>query len=282
VPGVIRVQSSHGVRLRVEVPRHVRRARTSSRRSGARLAGLHGLGPKDGKFKSRTFSVAPRTAGYEVVTEGKMLENAERICAEAVEHCTAPPVGVGLKDIVMTPNHAMLTIHEIVAHPTELDRVVGYEANYAGTSFVKMDDIGKRIMGSKLFNVTADRTMAGGMCTVGYDDDGVKSQSWPLVREGRLVGLQTNRETAHYIGEKESRGCTFATSWRNYPFLRMPNVHVEPGRRDRRRRTRSSPTRRTACSSTAAAATPSTSSASTASSAATRSGRSRTARRRGW
>ena len=67
------------------------------------------------------------------------------------------------------------------------------------------------------------------MCTVGYDDDGVKSQSWPLVREGMLVGLQTNRETAHYIGEKESRGCTFATSWRNYPFLRMPNVHVEPG-----------------------------------------------------
>jgi TldD protein len=184
---------------------------------------------KDGKFKSRTFTVAPRTAGYEVVTEGRMLENVERICAEAIEHCTAPPVGIGLKDIIMTPNHAMLTIHEIVAHPTELDRVVGYEANYAGTSFVKMDDIGKRVMGSKLFNVTADRTMAGGMCTVGYDDDGVKSQSWPLVREGTLVGLQTNRETAHYIGEKESRGCTFATSWRNYPFLRMPNVHVDAG-----------------------------------------------------
>jgi TldD protein len=184
---------------------------------------------KDGKFKSRTFSVAPRTAGYEVVTEGRMLENTERICAEAIEHCTAPPVGVGLKDLIMTPAHSMLTIHEIVAHPTELDRVVGYEANYAGTSFVKMDDIGKRMMGSKLFNVTADRTLAGGMCTVGYDDDGVKSQSWPLVREGRLVGLQTNRETAHYIGEKESRGCTFATSWRNYPFLRMPNVHVDPG-----------------------------------------------------
>lgn len=184
---------------------------------------------KDGKLKSRTFSVAPRSAGYEVVTGARMLENVERICAEAIEHCTAPPVGVGLKDIIMTPAHAMLTIHEIVAHPTELDRVVGYEANYAGTSFVKKDDIGKRIMGSKLFNVTADRTLEGGMCTVGYDDDGVKSQSWPLVREGRLVGLQTNRETAHYIGEKESRGCTFATSWRNYPFLRMPNVHVDPG-----------------------------------------------------
>jgi TldD protein len=129
----------------------------------------------------------------------------------------------------MTPAHAMLTIHEIVAHPTELDRVVGYEANYAGTSFVTKDDIGKRIMGSKLFNVTCDRTMEGGMCTVGYDDDGVKSQQWPIIKEGRLVDLQTNRETAHYIGQNFSRGCTFATSWRNYPFLRMPNVHVEPG-----------------------------------------------------
>ena len=80
-----------------------------------------------------------------------------------------------------------------------------------------------------MFNVTADRTIEGGLCTVGYDDDGVKTTSWPIVREGILVGLQTNRETAHFMGETESRGCTFATSWRNYPFLRMPNVHVEAG-----------------------------------------------------
>ncbi|MEO8682316.1 MAG: TldD/PmbA family protein, partial [Vicinamibacterales bacterium] len=184
---------------------------------------------KDGKAKQRSFAVAPKSAGYEVVLEARMPENVERICAEAVEHCTAPPVGVGLKDLVMTPAHAMLTIHEIVAHPTELDRIVGYEANYAGTSFVKLGDIGKLKMGSKWFNVTCDRTMPGGMCTVGYDDDGVKSQSWPIIREGILVDLQTNRETAHYIGQNFSRGCTFATSWRNYPFLRMPNVHVEPG-----------------------------------------------------
>src|SRR5687767_15733036 len=86
-----------------------------------------------------------------------MLENAERIANEAVEHCSAPPIGVGLKDLIMTPSHAMLTIHEIVAHATELDRIVGYEANYAGTSFVKMSDLGKLKYGSKLFNVTADR-----------------------------------------------------------------------------------------------------------------------------
>ncbi len=184
---------------------------------------------KGGKVKTRTFNVAPRTAGYEVVTEAQMLENVERICAEAAEHCVAPPVGVGLKELVMTPSHAMLTIHEIVAHPTELDRVVGYEANYAGTSFIKLQDVGKMKVGSKLFNVTCDRTLPGGMCTVGYDDDGVKSQEWPIVREGMLVDLQTNRETAHYLNQNFSRGCTFATSWRNFPFLRMPNVHVDAG-----------------------------------------------------
>ena len=184
---------------------------------------------KNNQVKQRTFTVPPRTGGFEIALDGKMLENVERIAAEAAEHCTAPPVGVGLKDLIMTPSHAMLTIHEIVAHATELDRIVGYEANYAGTSFVKLSDLGTLKYGSKLFNVTADRTIAGGMCTVGYDDDGVKAQEWPLIREGILVGLQTNRETAHYIGEKESRGCTFATSWRNYPFLRMPNVHVDAG-----------------------------------------------------
>jgi TldD protein len=179
--------------------------------------------------KTRTFGIAPRSAGYEVITEGQMAETAEKTAAEAIEHASAPPVGAGLKDLILTPSHAMLTIHEIVAHATEIDRIMGYEANYAGTSFVKIADVGKLKYGSKLFNVTADRTHVGGMCTVGYDDDGVKSQEWPLVREGILVGLQTNRETAHYVNEKESRGCTFATSWRNYPFLRMPNVHVDAG-----------------------------------------------------
>jgi TldD protein len=136
---------------------------------------------------------------------------------------------MGMKDVILTPSHAMLTIHEIVAHATELDRIMGYEANYAGTSFVKVSDLGKLKYGSKIFNVTADRTIPGGVATIGYDDDGVKTQEWPIVREGILVGLQTNRESAHFIGEKESRGCTAANSWRDYPFLRMPNVHVDAG-----------------------------------------------------
>jgi len=184
---------------------------------------------KDGETRTRNYTGVPMTGGWEVAEAAGMVENAERIAAEAVEFCTAKPIDMGLKDLVLTPSHAMLTIHEIVAHATELDRIMGYEANYAGTSFVKISDIGKLKYGSKLFNVTADRTIPGGVATIGYDDDGVKTTQFPIVREGILVGLQTNRESAHFIGENASRGCTSAGSWRDYPFLRMPNVHVEPG-----------------------------------------------------
>jgi TldD protein len=179
--------------------------------------------------KTRSFVGVPKTGGWETAEESEMLESAERIAAEAVEMTTAKPIGLGLKDLVLTPSHAMLTIHEIVAHATELDRVLGYEANYAGTSFVKLSDVGKLKYGSKLMNITADRTMPGGMATIGFDDDGVKSMEFPIVRDGILVGLQTNRETAPLIGDKVSKGCTSASSWRDYPFLRMPNVRLEAG-----------------------------------------------------
>jgi TldD protein len=184
---------------------------------------------KDGETRTRVFTGVPMTGGWEVAEAAEMVESAERIAAEAVEFCTARPVEIGVKDLILTPSHAMLTIHEIVAHATELDRILGYEANYAGTSFVKLTDVGKLKYGSKLFNVTADRIIPGGVATIGFDDDGVKTQQWPLIREGILVDLQTNRESAGLIGEKASRGCTSANSWRDYPFLRMPNVHVEPG-----------------------------------------------------
>jgi len=182
-----------------------------------------------GVTKTRSFVGVPKTGGWEVAEEAEMLESAERIAAEAVEMTTAKPLGMGLKDLVLTPSHAMLTIHEIVAHATELDRVLGYEANYAGTSFVKLSDVGKLKYGSKLMNITGDRTMPGGMATVGFDDDGVKTTEFPIVRDGILVGLQTNRETAAVVGDKSSKGCTSASSWRDYPFLRMPNVRLEAG-----------------------------------------------------
>lgn len=179
--------------------------------------------------KTRNYSGVAGMGGWEFAERCGFLDKAEQVATDAVEMCTAKPLGAsGIKDLVLSPSHAMLTIHEIIGHPTEVDRIVGYEANYAGTSFIKTTDIGKLKYGSKHFNVTADRTTAG-LGSFGFDDDGVKAQKWPLVRDGILVGLQTNRETAHFIGEKESRGNTYASSWRDYPFLRMPNVQLEPG-----------------------------------------------------
>jgi TldD protein len=184
---------------------------------------------RDGQVKTRTYNPGTQTKGYEFVTDSDLPGNAERVAAEAVEHAMAKPVGSGLKDLIMMPSHSALTIHEIIAHPTELDRIVGYEANYAGTSFITLKDLGKLTYGTKLMNVYADRTHPGGASTDGYDDDGVEAQKSDMVREGMLVGVQTNRETAHYTGENATRGCTFANHWRNYPFLRMPNIQMEPG-----------------------------------------------------
>ena len=182
-----------------------------------------------GETRTRNYPGEAQTGGWEIAEQADFLAQAEQVATDAVEMCTAKPLGSsGLMDLVLSPAHAMLTIHEIVAHATELDRVVGYEANYAGTSFVKLSDIGKLKYGSKIFNVTADRTSSG-LGSFGFDDDGVKAMSYPLVRDGILVGLQSNRETAHFVGENFSRCNTWGGSWRDYPFLRMPNVHVEPG-----------------------------------------------------
>jgi len=179
--------------------------------------------------KTRNYPGVSGMAGWEIIDECDFLTSAERVASEAVENCSAKPLGSsGLRDLILSPSHAALTIHEIIAHATELDRVVGYEANYAGTSFVKLSDVGKLKYGSKHLNVYADKTSRG-LGSTGFDDDGVKTMKWDIIREGTLVGLQTNRETAHYMGENFSRGCTFGNSWRDYPFLRMPNIQLEPG-----------------------------------------------------
>jgi TldD protein len=183
----------------------------------------------NGATRTRNFPGAAAMGGWEVAERSGLLQAAERVGHEAVEMCTAKPLGSpGPRDLVLSPSHAMLTIHEIIGHATELDRIVGYEANYAGTSFVGLDDVGRLKYGSQHLNVTADRNSPG-LASMGFDDDGVRTISWPLIREGVLVGLQTNRETAHHVGEDFSRGCTYGTTWRDYPFLRMPNVHIDPG-----------------------------------------------------
>jgi TldD protein len=177
--------------------------------------------------RQRFYSPSPYTAGYEVILEADLPGNARRVGEECVEHLSAPPVEPGKKDLVLMPNHLALTIHESCGHSTELDRALGMEANLAGTSFLTTDKLGKFRVGSELMNVQGDRTLPRGMSTVGYDDDGVKATSFDIFKNGIFVGYQTIREQAHWIGEKESRGCCYADSFDSIPFQRIPNVWLK-------------------------------------------------------
>lgn len=181
-----------------------------------------------GISRSRSYVPTQSSAGWEYVPEMNFTENAQRIREEVVEHLSAPPVKAGVKDLVLMPNHLMLTLHEAMAHPTELDRSLGYEANYAGTSYITRDTIGKRI-GSDHITVIGDRTSPRALGTVGYDDDGVKATSFTIVDKGIFKNFQTTREQAHLVGDKESHGCSQADSWATVPFQRMPNVYLKPG-----------------------------------------------------
>ena len=188
--------------------------------------------------------------------------------------CTRPSRSpAGQKTLILHPSNLWLTIHESVGHPTELDRALGYEANYAGTSFLTTDKLGKFQFGSKIVNIVGDKTQEHGMATCGYDDDGVKTTRWHLIKDGMFVDYQTTRDQAHLIGQKASHGCSYADSWASVPFQRMPNVSLEPGEKDAHRGRTSSPRPTTASTSRATAATASTTSATTSSSAARRSGR---------
>ncbi len=181
-----------------------------------------------GVSKTRSYQPTQLSAGWEYVPEMNLVENAQRIREEVLEHLAAPAVKPGKKDLVLLPSHLMLTIHESVGHPTELDRALGYEANYAGTSYITPDKIGKRIA-SELVTFYGDRTYERGLATIGYDDDGVKTSRFLLIENGIFKHYQTTREQAPLVGETESRGCSFADSWATVPFQRMPNVWLKPG-----------------------------------------------------
>ena len=185
-----------------------------------------------------------------------------------VEKLKSKPVASGRYDIVVDPSQLFLAIHESVGHSTELDRALGWEANMAGTSFVKPSDAGKLKFGSKIVNLVGDRTQPGGLATTGYDDEGVKSERWHIVRDGMFVDWQTTRELAPLVGQQKSHGCLHSDSWSSVPFPRMPNVSLEPA--DHRGLARSTLQRdqARACSSKAAAYRRSINSATTSSSAA--------------
>ena len=143
----------------------------------------------------------------------------------------APSVEAGSYDLVVHPSNLWLTIHESIGHATELDRALGYEANYAGTSFATYDKLGVLQYGSPVMNVQGDRTIEHGLATVGYDDEGVETQTWDIVRDGMLVGYQLDRSMGHLKQELNggrSNGCAYADSPGHIPIQRMANVSLMP------------------------------------------------------
>ena len=204
----------------------------------------------NGKFDTIRSLSTPMGMGYEyldptesskvkgVVTRYKdrydILEDIKAATVNVDQKMKAKSVEPGKYDLVLDPSHLWLTIHESVGHPTELDRVLGYEANYAGTSFLTLDKLNSKNFnfGNKLVNVTADKTEKTSLGAVGYDDEGVECKKWDIVKDGVLVNFQATRDQAHMIGLKESQGCSYAQSWADVQFQRMPNISLQPGKEE--------------------------------------------------
>lgn len=186
-----------------------------------------------GRFETRRTYAAPMSAGYEYIENYPWLDEIRQAAEDAVGKHSAKSVEPGQYDLILHPTHLWLTIHESVGHPTELDRVLGYEANYAGTSFLTLDKWKTLKFGSDIVNFVADKTYPGGLATCGYDDDGVKTKQWYIVRDGLLVDYQTTREQAHILGKTESDGCSYADHWSSVPIQRMPNISLQPGKTKR-------------------------------------------------
>lgn len=167
-------------------------------------------------------------AGYELVRGLDLRGNAERVAAELAQLIDAPQLDPRTTTVILTGDQLALQIHESIGHPLELDRIFGMEASFAGTSFVKPDDLGLLDYGSTLIDVTADSTIPGGMGSFGFDDEGVPAQRVPLIEQGRLVGVLSSRETAARLGLPGSGGAMRADGYNRIPLIRMTNVNLEP------------------------------------------------------
>ena len=195
-------------------------------------------------FQTRqSTDVQPKGLGYEHVTGANLVESATRWAEQAVEKLSAKPVDVGRYDLVLHPTHLWLTIHEACAHPTELDRALGFEANYAGTSFAAPPEqtLGKLKFGSPLMNVRGDRSQAGSLSACGWDDEGQKPEDFLIVEKGILVNYHAiTRMQAPFLewwykqrGKAvRSQGCSYSQSWADVQFERMPNVSLLPGEKE--------------------------------------------------
>ncbi|MDT3399820.1 TldD/PmbA family protein [Streptomyces sp. B1866] len=183
-----------------------------------------------GAFESMRTLAPPAGRGWEYLTGTgwDWEDELARIPELLAEKLRAPAVTAGAYDLVVDPTNLWLTIHESIGHATELDRALGYEAAYAGTTFATFDQLGSLRYGSRIMHVTGDRTAEHGLATVGYDDEGVAAQSWDLVRDGTLVGYQLDRRIARLAGFERSNGCAYADSASHVPVQRMANVSLQP------------------------------------------------------
>ncbi|HEX7241439.1 MAG TPA: TldD/PmbA family protein [Longimicrobiaceae bacterium] len=192
-----------------------------------------------GEFQTlQSTDVQPMGLGYEHVRDSRMVENAPRWAETAVRKLTAKPVQPGRYDLVLLPSHLWLTIHESIAHPTELDRIMGFEANYAGSSFISPPErfLGQFRYGPAMLNIQGERSTPGGLSTVGWDDEGVKPDEFFIVKDGVLNDLQTTREQAPMLADwyrrsgkpVRSHGNSYAETWSDVQFQRMPNVNLLP------------------------------------------------------
>jgi len=199
-------------------------------------AGFSALSYREGEIQKRSypnsFGGQYQLKGYELVDELDLPGNAQRIAEEAVALHSADKCPEGQFDLILDSSQLGLQIHESIGHPIELDRVLGSEANYAGMSFLTLDQLGLLRYGSEIVNVVCDARLehGPGLGTFAFDDEGVPAQSTDIVRNGRFVGYMTSRETAAAVGQARSNGCMRADGWSRLPLIRMTNVSLEPGR----------------------------------------------------
>ena len=237
VPGVRFVTS--GLQLLREIKTYVNSEGTETTQTFVRVGpSFSTTAVGAGGFQQYSEELAPRGSGWEYIQSLDMPGNAGHWGSIAVEKLGARSVDPGRYDLILDPTNLWLTIHESIGHPTELDRALGYEANYAGTSFVAPPEakIGTLRYGTELMNIQADRTQEGSLARTGWDDEGVAADKWLLIEKGMFRDYQTTREQAAWIskltGVKRSHGCSFADSWDSVQFQRMPNVSLLPGARD--------------------------------------------------
>ena len=198
-------------------------------------AGLEATAVGGGEVQKRSypnsFGRHQGTAGYEFVRDLELVGNAEQIAEEAVALLSADPCPSDTTTLILDPTQLALQVHESCGHPIELDRVMGMEASYAGTSFLTLDKLGTFQYGAPIVNITADATIVGGLGSFGYDDEGVPAQRTPIIRDGVFVGYLTSRETAAQLGQR-SNGTMRADGWNAIPLIRMTNINLEPGEWD--------------------------------------------------